>query len=99
MLILTARVLPSKALYVWLISSCLRPTCKKPISLVIVSDVLDYLFQVPEQYHAKFARVASDGLVLFAGLPGQQRAKVYYTVLSYFISGISIIVYVASRLH
>ncbi|KAH0886644.1 hypothetical protein HID58_062740, partial [Brassica napus] len=68
-LILTARVLSAKALYVWLISSCLRPTCKKTISLVIVSDVLDYLFQVTEQYHAKLARVASDGLVLFCRSP------------------------------
>lgn len=46
-------------------------------SLVIVSDALDYLSPkylnktVPE-----LARVASDGLVLFTGYPGQQKAKV-----------------------
>ncbi|CAN8278453.1 unnamed protein product [Cochlearia groenlandica] len=53
------------------------PYRAKSFSLVIVSDALDYLSPkylnktVPE-----LARVASDGVVLFAGLPGQQRAKV-----------------------
>ncbi|KAH0922140.1 hypothetical protein HID58_022158 [Brassica napus] len=53
------------------------PYRPKSFSLVIVSDALDYLSPkylnktVPE-----LARVASDGVVLFAGLPGQQRAKV-----------------------
>ncbi|CAN8254828.1 unnamed protein product [Cochlearia groenlandica] len=53
------------------------PYRAKSFSLVIVSDAIDYLSPkylnktVPE-----LARVASDGLVLFAGLPGQQKAKV-----------------------
>ncbi|KDP32121.1 hypothetical protein JCGZ_12582 [Jatropha curcas] len=53
------------------------PYRSKSFSLVIVSDALDYLSQkylnrtLPE-----LARVASDGLVIFAGSPGQQRAKV-----------------------
>ncbi|XP_010529064.1 PREDICTED: uncharacterized protein At3g49720 [Tarenaya hassleriana] len=53
------------------------PYRSKSFSLVIVSDAVDYLSPkylnktVPE-----LARVASDGLVLFAGYPGQQRAKV-----------------------
>ncbi|KAJ8765666.1 hypothetical protein K2173_014788 [Erythroxylum novogranatense] len=46
-------------------------------SLVIVSDALDYL---SPKYLNKtlpdLARVAADGLVIFAGQPGQQRAKV-----------------------
>ncbi|XP_010547569.1 PREDICTED: uncharacterized protein At3g49720-like isoform X2 [Tarenaya hassleriana] len=53
------------------------PYRSKSFSLVVVSDAVDYLSPkylnktVPE-----LARVASDGLVLFAGYPGQQRAKV-----------------------
>ncbi|KAL1196452.1 putative pectin methylesterase CGR3 [Cardamine amara subsp. amara] len=53
------------------------PYRAKSFSLVIVSDALDYLSprylnkSVPE-----FARVASDGVILFAGNPGQQKAKV-----------------------
>ncbi|XP_010518680.1 PREDICTED: uncharacterized protein At3g49720-like [Tarenaya hassleriana] len=53
------------------------PYKSKSFSLVVVSDAIDYLSPkylnktVPE-----LARVASDGLVLFAGYPGQQRAKV-----------------------
>ncbi|CAH2043281.1 unnamed protein product [Thlaspi arvense] len=53
------------------------PYRSKSFSLVIVSDALDYLSPkylnktVPE-----LARVASDGVVLFAGNPGQQKAKV-----------------------
>lgn len=53
------------------------PYRPKSFSLVIVSDALDYLSPkylnktVPE-----LARVASDGLVMLSGYPGQQRAKV-----------------------
>uniref|UniRef100_A0A1J3D4R6 Uncharacterized protein n=1 Tax=Noccaea caerulescens TaxID=107243 RepID=A0A1J3D4R6_NOCCA len=53
------------------------PYRSKSFSLVIVSDALDYLSPrylnktVPE-----LARVASDGVLLFAGNPGQQKAKV-----------------------
>ncbi|CAA7034650.1 unnamed protein product [Microthlaspi erraticum] len=53
------------------------PYRAKSFSLVIVSDALDYLSPrylnktVPE-----LARVASDGVLLFAGNPGQQKAKV-----------------------
>ncbi|CAN7025003.1 unnamed protein product [Brassica oleracea var. botrytis] len=53
------------------------PYRSKSFSLVIVSDALDYLSPkylnktVPE-----LARVASDGLLLFAGNPGKQKAKV-----------------------
>ncbi|KAH9615409.1 hypothetical protein KSS87_013444 [Heliosperma pusillum] len=52
-------------------------------SLVIVSDALDYLSPkylnktIPE-----LARVAADGVVIFTGFPGQQRARV--TELSKF---------------
>ncbi|KAJ4714668.1 S-adenosyl-L-methionine-dependent methyltransferase [Melia azedarach] len=53
------------------------PYRAKSFPLVIVSDALDYL---SPKYLNKtlpdLARVASDGLVIFAGYPGQQRAKV-----------------------
>ncbi|XP_073114711.1 probable pectin methylesterase CGR2 isoform X2 [Elaeis guineensis] len=53
------------------------PYRPKSFSLVIVSDALDYL---SPKYLNKtlpdLARVSSDGLVIFAGYPGQQRAKV-----------------------
>ncbi|KAJ4846307.1 putative pectin methylesterase cgr2 [Turnera subulata] len=53
------------------------PYRPKSFSLVIVSDALDYL---SPKYLNKtlpdLARVAADGLVIFAGNPGQQRAKV-----------------------
>lgn len=52
------------------------PYRPKSFSLVIVSDALDYL---SPKYLNKtlpdLARVSSDGLVVFAGYPGQQRAK------------------------
>ncbi|CAL9113533.1 unnamed protein product [Musa textilis] len=53
------------------------PYRPKSFSLVIVSDSLDYL---SSKYLNKtlpdLARVSADGLVIFAGYPGQQRAKV-----------------------
>uniref|UniRef100_A0A5B6Z460 Uncharacterized protein n=1 Tax=Davidia involucrata TaxID=16924 RepID=A0A5B6Z460_DAVIN len=53
------------------------PYSTKSFSLVIVSDALDYL---SPKYLNKtlpdLARVSSDGLVIFTGYPGQQRAKV-----------------------
>eukprot|EP00262_Sarcandra_glabra_P000890 TRINITY_DN10938_c0_g1_i3.p1 TRINITY_DN10938_c0_g1~~TRINITY_DN10938_c0_g1_i3.p1 ORF type:complete len:262 (-),score=42.99 TRINITY_DN10938_c0_g1_i3:361-1146(-) len=53
------------------------PYKPKSFSLVIVSDALDYL---SPKYLNKtlpdLARVSIDGLVLFAGYPGQQRAKI-----------------------
>ncbi|XP_059624056.1 probable pectin methylesterase CGR2 [Cornus florida] len=53
------------------------PYRAKSFSLVIVSDALDYL---SPKYLNKtlpdLARVSSDGLVIFTGHPGQQRAKV-----------------------
>ncbi|XP_010273717.1 PREDICTED: uncharacterized protein At3g49720-like [Nelumbo nucifera] len=52
------------------------PYRAKSFSLVIVSDALDYL---SPKYLNKtlpdLARVAMDGLIVFAGYPGQQRAK------------------------
>lgn len=52
------------------------PYRPKSFSLVIVSDAMDYL---SPKYLNKtlpdLARVSSDGLVVFAGYPGQQRAK------------------------
>jgi len=52
------------------------PYRPKSFSLVIVSDALDYL---SPKYLNKtlpdLARVSTDGLVVFAGYPGQQRAK------------------------
>ncbi|KAF8404826.1 hypothetical protein HHK36_009715 [Tetracentron sinense] len=53
------------------------PYRAKSFSLVIVSDALDYL---SPKYLNKtlpdLARVSADGLVIFAGYPGQQRAKI-----------------------
>ncbi|KAA8531523.1 hypothetical protein F0562_006238 [Nyssa sinensis] len=53
------------------------PYRAKSFSLVIVSDALDYL---SPKYLNKtlpdLARVSSDGLVIFTGYPGRQRAKV-----------------------
>ncbi|XP_077216842.1 putative pectin methylesterase CGR2 [Tasmannia lanceolata] len=53
------------------------PYREKSFSLVIVSDALDYL---SPKYLNKtlpdLARVSMDGLVIFAGYPGKQRAKV-----------------------
>ncbi|CAD5185295.1 unnamed protein product [Musa acuminata subsp. malaccensis] len=53
------------------------PYRPKSFSLVIVSDSLDYL---SPKYLNKtlpdLARVSADGLVIFTGHPGQQRAKV-----------------------
>ncbi|KAG6523563.1 probable pectin methylesterase CGR2 [Zingiber officinale] len=53
------------------------PYQPKSFSLVIVSDSLDYL---SSKYLNKtlpdLARVSADGLVIFAGYPGKQRAKV-----------------------
>ncbi|KAK6923922.1 hypothetical protein RJ641_010122 [Dillenia turbinata] len=52
------------------------PYRAKSFSLVIVSDALDYL---SPRYLNKtlpdLARVSSDGIVLFAGYPGQQKSK------------------------
>ncbi|KAJ9674149.1 hypothetical protein PVL29_023604 [Vitis rotundifolia] len=53
------------------------PYRAKSFSLVIVSDALDYL---SPKYLNKtlpdLARVSADGLIIFSGFPGQQRAKV-----------------------
>lgn len=53
------------------------PYRPKSFSLVIVSDALDYL---SPKYLNKtlpdLARVSRDGLVVFSGYPGQQRAKI-----------------------
>ncbi|XP_052204927.1 probable pectin methylesterase CGR2 [Diospyros lotus] len=52
------------------------PYREKSFSLVIVSDALDYL---SPKYLNKtlpdFARVSADGVVIFTGYPGKQRAK------------------------
>ncbi|XP_039129841.1 probable pectin methylesterase CGR2 [Dioscorea cayenensis subsp. rotundata] len=52
------------------------PYKSKSFSMVIVSDALDYL---SPKYLNKtlpdLARVSADGLVIFAGFPGQRRAK------------------------
>ncbi|XP_074295238.1 putative pectin methylesterase CGR2 [Silene latifolia] len=59
------------------------PYRSQSFSLVVVSDALDYLSPkylnktIPE-----LARVAADGIVIFTGFPGQQRARV--TELSKF---------------
>uniref|UniRef100_A0A7C9DNE1 Uncharacterized protein n=1 Tax=Opuntia streptacantha TaxID=393608 RepID=A0A7C9DNE1_OPUST len=59
------------------------PYRKESFSLVIVSDALDYLSPkylnktIPE-----LARVSTEGIVIFTGYPGQQRARV--TELSKF---------------
>ncbi|KAK3211031.1 hypothetical protein Dsin_015737 [Dipteronia sinensis] len=53
------------------------PYRPKSFSLVIVSDSLDYLSpKYLNRTLPELARVAADGLVIFAGSPGQQRAKV-----------------------
>ncbi|XP_020102314.1 uncharacterized protein At3g49720-like [Ananas comosus] len=53
------------------------PYRPRSFNLVIVSDALDYL---SPKYLNKtlpdLARISADGLVIFAGFPGQQRAKV-----------------------
>ncbi|KAF5749698.1 hypothetical protein HS088_TW03G00023 [Tripterygium wilfordii] len=53
------------------------PYRAKSFSLIIVSDALDYLSpKYLNKTLPEFARVAADGLVIFTGSPGQQRAKV-----------------------
>ncbi|KAF5441915.1 hypothetical protein F2P56_037126 [Juglans regia] len=53
------------------------PYRAKSFSLVIVSDALDYLSpKYLNKTLPEFARVSADGLVIFTGYPGQQRAKV-----------------------
>ncbi|EEF31783.1 conserved hypothetical protein [Ricinus communis] len=53
------------------------PYRTKSFSLVIVSDALDYLSpKYLNRTLPELARVAADGLVIYAGYPGQQRAKV-----------------------
>ncbi|GLU13406.1 hypothetical protein SLE2022_300440 [Rubroshorea leprosula] len=53
------------------------PYRPKSFSLVIVSDALDYLSpKYLNKTLTDLARVAADGLVIFAGYPGPQRAKV-----------------------
>ncbi|CAI0405463.1 unnamed protein product [Linum tenue] len=53
------------------------PYRAKSFSLVIVSDALDYLSpKYLNRTLPELARVASDGLVIFTGYPGQQKAKV-----------------------
>lgn len=53
------------------------PYRAKSFSLVIVSDALDYLSpRYLNRTLPELARVASEGLVIFTGYPGQQRAKV-----------------------
>ncbi|OVA14571.1 hypothetical protein BVC80_1811g36 [Macleaya cordata] len=53
------------------------PYREKSFNLVIVSDALDYLSpKYLNRTLPDLARVSSDGLVIFAGYPGQQRAKV-----------------------
>lgn len=53
------------------------PYRAKSFSLVIVSDALDYLSpKYLNKTLPELARVSADGLVIFAGYPGQQRAKV-----------------------
>ncbi|KAH9712433.1 putative pectin methylesterase CGR2 [Citrus sinensis] len=76
------------------------PYRAKSFPLVIVSDALDYL---SPKYLNKtlpdLARVASDGVIIFAGYPGQQRAKV--AELSKFgrpVSGILLLCYPLFRL-
>ncbi|KAK8716581.1 hypothetical protein V6N13_043887 [Hibiscus sabdariffa] len=52
------------------------PYRSKSFSLVIVSDAVDYLSpKYLNKTLPEFARVASDGLLIFAGFPGQQKAK------------------------
>ncbi|KAL1107279.1 hypothetical protein V6Z11_D03G033000, partial [Gossypium hirsutum] len=53
------------------------PYKPKSFSLVIVSDALDYLSpKYLNKTLLELARVASDGLIIFAGTPGHQKAKV-----------------------
>lgn len=53
------------------------PYRAKSFSLVIVSDALDYLSpKYLNRTLPELARVSSDGLVIFTGYPGRQRAKV-----------------------
>ncbi|PKI51205.1 hypothetical protein CRG98_028412 [Punica granatum] len=53
------------------------PYRAKSFSLVIVSDALDYLSpRYLNKTLPELARVSSNGVVVFAGYPGQQRAKV-----------------------
>ncbi|TYH45018.1 hypothetical protein ES332_D11G235800v1 [Gossypium tomentosum] len=53
------------------------PYRPKSFSLVIVSDALDYLSpRYLNKTLPELTRVASDGLVVFTGYPGNQRAKV-----------------------
>lgn len=53
------------------------PYRAKSFSLVMVSDALDYLSpRYLNKTLPELARVASDGIVIFTGYPGQQRAKV-----------------------
>ncbi|KAF7843071.1 putative pectin methylesterase CGR3 [Senna tora] len=52
------------------------PYRSKSFSLVIASDALDYLSpRYLNKSLPELARVAADGVVIFAGYPGQQRAK------------------------
>ncbi|KAL9244763.1 hypothetical protein vseg_018495 [Gypsophila vaccaria] len=54
------------------------PYRSKSFSLVMVSDALDYLSpRYLNKTLPELARVASDGLVIFTGYPGQRRAKVH----------------------
>nr|AQX44188.1 hypothetical protein [Apostasia odorata] len=53
------------------------PYRPKSFSLVIVSDAVDYLSpKYLNKTMPNLARVSADGLVIFAGYPGQHRAKV-----------------------
>ncbi|KAL5700452.1 putative pectin methylesterase cgr2 [Ranunculus cassubicifolius] len=53
------------------------PYRAKSFNLVIVSDALDYLSpKYLNKTLPELARVAADGLVIFGGYPGKQRAKV-----------------------
>ncbi|PRQ48292.1 putative S-adenosyl-L-methionine-dependent methyltransferase [Rosa chinensis] len=53
------------------------PYKAKSFSLVIVSDALDYLSpKYLNRTLPEIARVSIDGLVIFSGFPGQQKAKV-----------------------
>ncbi|KAL7245435.1 hypothetical protein ACSBR2_000714 [Camellia fascicularis] len=53
------------------------PYRAKSFSLVIISDALDYLSpKYLNKTLPELARVSADGIVIFTGYPGQQRAKV-----------------------
>ncbi|XP_038994844.1 probable pectin methylesterase CGR2 isoform X2 [Hibiscus syriacus] len=53
------------------------PYRSKSFSIVIVSDAIDYLSpKYLNKTLPEFARLASDGLVIFAGSPGHQKAEV-----------------------